>query len=177
MYARRKAMAGDHFGKLVVTVLGARHLKDLDAFGKQDPYVAFWIEPEEVYVSTRRKARGKSKARVGTDHGFTDTRYKGGTDCYWGGGTGQNGRVELHLSSPVVGRGAVVVWAEAWDEDVGSADDLIGMAPIPIFAALAKVCFPGGVVVAVVVLLAHAPLTMCLAVLRRGVFVWCDSPG
>ena len=177
VYARRKAMAGDHFGKLVVTVLGARHLKDLDAFGKQDPYVAFWIEPEEVYVSTRRKARGKSKARVGTDHGFTDTRYKGGTDCYWGGGAGQNGRVELHLSSPVVGRGAVVVWAEAWDEDVGSADDLIGMAPIPIFAALAKVCFPGGVVVAVVVLLAHAPLTMCLAVLRRGVFVWCDSPG
>jgi len=39
VYARRKAMGGNHHGELIVTVRQARHLKDLDAFGKQDPYV------------------------------------------------------------------------------------------------------------------------------------------
>lgn len=140
VYARRKAMTGDHHGVVKLTVLGAKHLKDLDAFGKQDPYVAFWVEPEVVrdYVHIARKPRGRSKASVGPQHAYTDTRYKGGTDCYWSGGVGERNCVELRLDAPVVGPGASIVWAEAWDEDLASADDLIGMSTIPIFAALVK---------------------------------------
>lgn len=102
-------------------------------------YVVFCIEPLEPAPDStgERKPRGRTAADTDPRVGVTGTVEDGGTDCKWDASGKHCGRVTLRLDGPIVGPKGLAVWAEAWDED-RFQDDLIGMAAVPLFSAVAK---------------------------------------
>ena len=98
-------------GVIRVTVVRCEALANRDSFGKQDPYVKLAIKGQ---TNPRSKGQTSVVKKGGTDVVFTDAHNRTHELVFEG----------VSTSSPFV------VSVEALDEDVGSADDVIGVGEV-----------------------------------------------